>query len=63
MMLKKRKKYIKIKKDRQHVSPSIEKKIKKKTFIFNNKMTASFISNNFQEFEKKIMKVQKVLYH
>ena len=53
IILKRKKKYIEVEKDRQHVSSSIKKKIEKKIFIFNGKMTTSLISNNFWKFEKE----------
>ena len=51
--VEKKKKYIEIKKDCQHISSSIEKEIKKNTFILSDKITTSSISNNSQKFKKK----------
>ena len=51
--VEKKKKYIEIKENRQHVSSSIKKEIEKKTFIFSDKMTTSSISNNFRKFKKE----------
>ena len=47
------KKNIEAKKDRQHVSSSIEKETEENTFIFNDKMTASSMLSNSQKLEKK----------
>ena len=57
--VKEKKKYIKVEENRQHVSSSIEKEIEEKTFISNDKMTASLILNNFRKFEKENNKSSK----
>ena len=49
----KKKKNIETEENRQHVSPSVEKKIEENTFIFNDKMTASSMSSNSRNLEKK----------
>ena len=46
-------KNIKAEENRQHVSSSVEEKTEETTFIFNDKMTASSMSNNSREFKKE----------
>ena len=50
------KKNIKVEKDRQHVSSSVKKETEENIFIFDDKMTASLMSNNFRKFKKKAIK-------
>ena len=47
------KKNIEAEENRQHVSSSVEEKTEKNTRIFNDKMTASLMSNNSRKFEKE----------
>ena len=53
------KKNTETKKDRQHISSSIEEKIEKNIFIFNDKMITLLMSNNSQELEKENSKSLK----
>ena len=50
------KKNIKAKEDRQHASSLTEEKTEENIFIFNDKMTASSMSNNSRKLEKKSSK-------